>query len=210
MSKNYAIIIQFVLPLTPFYRSGARRRDVYKRDAFVTTWRFHNRAWQPERRDRLPETSGKLWIHRGALTNQRCSLATGCGIKRKRSWLISITKTKLGSLSSIDVYMLMLGSLCIYEYHTDIDEIITKLLCCYVVMVCGHILYFHDSNSVLFFYRVLSATLLLHRRRLNTFYQAESQLYLFINYSFKGINNRGHQKSEIIRSPNAMGLLPDT
>ena len=29
---------------------------------------------------RLPETSGTLWIHRGALTNQRCSLATGCGI----------------------------------------------------------------------------------------------------------------------------------
>ena len=80
MSKNYAIIIQFVLPLTPFYRSGARRSDVYKRDAFVTSWRFHNRAWQPERHDRLPETSGKLWIHRGALTNQRCSLATGCGI----------------------------------------------------------------------------------------------------------------------------------
>ena len=42
-------------------------------------------------------------------------------LKRKRSWLISITKTKLGSLSSIDVYMLTLGSLCIYEYHTDID-----------------------------------------------------------------------------------------
>ena len=37
------------------------------------------------------------------------------------SRLISVTKTKLGSLSSIDVYMLPLGSLCIYEYHTDID-----------------------------------------------------------------------------------------
>ena len=80
MSKNYSIIIQFVLPLTPFYRSGARRSDVYKRDAFVMSWRFHKRAWQPECLDRLPETSGTLWIHRGALTNQRCSLATGFGI----------------------------------------------------------------------------------------------------------------------------------
>ena len=77
MSKNYAIIIQFVLPLTKFYRSGAQRNNVYKRDA----WRSHNRAWQPRRHDRLSETSGTLWIHRGALTNQRCSLATGCGIK---------------------------------------------------------------------------------------------------------------------------------
>ena len=81
MSKNYAIIIHFVLPLTTFYRSGAHRSDVYKWDAFVTSWRFYNRAWQPQRHDRLPETSGTLWIHRGALTNQRCSLATGCGIK---------------------------------------------------------------------------------------------------------------------------------
>ena len=80
MSKNYAIIIHFMLPLTTFYRSGAHRSDVYKRDAFVTSWRFYNRAWQPQRHDRLPETSGTLWIHRGALTNQRCSLATGCGI----------------------------------------------------------------------------------------------------------------------------------
>ena len=80
MSKNYAIIIQFVLPLTTFNRPQVQRRDVYKRDAIVTSWRFHNRAWQPRRHDRLPETSGTLWIHRGALTNQRCSLATGCGI----------------------------------------------------------------------------------------------------------------------------------
>ena len=70
-----------MLPLTTFYRSGAHRSDVYKWDAFVTSWRFYNRAWQPQRHDRLPETSGTLWIHRGALTNQRCSLATGCGIK---------------------------------------------------------------------------------------------------------------------------------
>ena len=63
-----------------FYRSGAQKSNVYKRDAFVTSWRFHNRAWQPQRDDRLSETSGTLWIHRGALTNQRCSLATGCGI----------------------------------------------------------------------------------------------------------------------------------
>ena len=81
MSKNYAIIIHFMLPLTTFYRSRAHRSDVYKWDAFVTSWRFYNRAWQPQRHDRLPETSGTLWIHRGALTNQRCSLATGCGIQ---------------------------------------------------------------------------------------------------------------------------------
>ena len=57
----------------------------------MTLWRFHNRAWQPERRDRLPETSGTLWIHRGALTNQRCSLATGCGIT---AWIPSeVTRT---------------------------------------------------------------------------------------------------------------------
>ena len=83
MSKYYAIIIQFVLPLTTLYRSGAQKSNVYKRDAFVTSWRFHNRAWQPRRHDRLPETSGTRWIHRGALTNQRCSLATGCGINNQ-------------------------------------------------------------------------------------------------------------------------------
>ena len=80
MGKNYAVIIQFVLPLTTFYRPRAQRSDVYKQDSFVTPWRFHNRAWQLRRHDRLPETSGTLWIHRGALTNQRCSLATRCGI----------------------------------------------------------------------------------------------------------------------------------
>ena len=84
MSENYAIIIHFMLPLTTFYRSGAHRSDVYKWDAFVTSWRFYNHAWQPQRHDRLPETSGTLWIHRRALTNQRCSLATGCGIIRQR------------------------------------------------------------------------------------------------------------------------------
>ena len=83
MIKNYDVIIQFVLPLTTFYRPRAQRSDVYKRDAFVTSWRFHNRAWQLRRYDRLPETSGTLWIHRGVLTNQRCSLATGCGITWK-------------------------------------------------------------------------------------------------------------------------------
>ena len=46
----------------------------------MTSWRSHNRAWQPRRHDRLSETSGTPWSHRGALTNQRCSLATGCGI----------------------------------------------------------------------------------------------------------------------------------
>ena len=44
MSKNYVIRIQFVFPLTTFCRSGAQRSDVYKRDVFVTSWRFHNRA----------------------------------------------------------------------------------------------------------------------------------------------------------------------
>ena len=104
MSKNYAIIIQFVLPLTPFYRSGARRRDVYKRDAFVTTWRFHNRAWQPERRDRLPETSGTLWIHRGALTNQRCSLATGCGISEGNPPVTGGFSSQRSLTQSFDVF----------------------------------------------------------------------------------------------------------
>ena len=84
MSENYTIIIQFVLPLTTFYQSGAQRSNVYKRNASVTSWRFHIRAWQPQRHDRMPETSRTLWIHRGALTNQRCSLATGCGIKYRR------------------------------------------------------------------------------------------------------------------------------
>ena len=68
-----------------FNRSGAQKSNVYKRNAFVISWRFHNRVWQPQRHDRLPETSGTLWIHRGALTNQRCSLATGCGITPKAS-----------------------------------------------------------------------------------------------------------------------------
>ena len=83
-----------MLPLTTFYRSGAHRIDVYKWDAFVTSWRFYNRAWQPQRHDRLPETSGTLWIHRGALTNQRCSLATGCGIKYQiQIWQVSLQLT---------------------------------------------------------------------------------------------------------------------
>ena len=80
MSKNHAIIIRCVLPLTTFYRSGAQKGNVYKRHVAVTSWRFHNRAWQPQRHDRLPETPGTLWIPRGALTNQRCSLVTRCGI----------------------------------------------------------------------------------------------------------------------------------
>ena len=80
MSKNYAIIIQCVLPLTTFCRLGAQRSDVYKQDLFVMSWRFHNRAWQQQSHKCLPETSGTLWIHLGALSNQRCSLATGCGI----------------------------------------------------------------------------------------------------------------------------------
>ena len=107
MSKNYAIIIQFVLPLTTLCRSWAQKNNVYKQDAFVTSWRFHNRAWQPQRHDRLPETSGTLWIHRGALTNQRCSLATGCGIT-----------TVIQILREI--------SFC---YHTNSIELITTKLC---------------------------------------------------------------------------------
>ena len=106
MSKNYAIIIQFVAPLTTFCWTGAQRSDVYKRDVFVTSWRFHNRAWQPQRHDRLRETSGTLWIHRGALTNQRCSLATGCGI-------ITRSTTRFRDISSAilnDVIWLKRGS----------------------------------------------------------------------------------------------------
>ena len=80
MSKRYVIIIQFVFPLAMFYWSGAQRSDVYKRDVFVTSLRIHNHAWQPQHYNHLSETSRILWIHRRALTNQRCSLATGCGI----------------------------------------------------------------------------------------------------------------------------------
>ena len=70
-----------VLGISALYlRISALRLPTVKWDAFVTSWRFYNRAWQPQRHDRLPETSGTLWIHWGALTNQRCSLATGCGI----------------------------------------------------------------------------------------------------------------------------------
>ena len=108
-AKNYAIITHFMLPLTTFYWSGAHRSDVYKWDAFVTSWRFYNRAWQPQRHDRLPETSGTLWIHQGALTNQRCSLATGCGIIQKsqgcsggNNWVIACLCTSLNSDVRID------------------------------------------------------------------------------------------------------------
>ena len=72
-----------MLPLTTFYRPRAQKSNVYKRDVFVTSWRFHNPAWQPQRHDRLSETSGTLWIHRAALANQRWSLATGCGISHQ-------------------------------------------------------------------------------------------------------------------------------
>ena len=88
-----------MLPLTTFYRSGAPRNDVYKWDAFVTSWRFYNRAWQPQRHDRPPETSGTLWIHRGALTNQRCSLATGCGINTEQKQNLVSLLSNISSLS---------------------------------------------------------------------------------------------------------------
>ena len=58
MSKNCAIIILFVVPLTTFYWSRAQRSEVYKRDVFVTSWRFHNRAWQPQRHNRLSRHPG--------------------------------------------------------------------------------------------------------------------------------------------------------
>ena len=114
MSKNYAIIIHFMLPLTTFYRSGAHRSDVYKWDAFVTSWRFYNRAWQPQRHDRLSETSGTLWIHRGALTNQRCSLATGCGIKQ-------------GSLP--DALSLYAITIALHHFGNDINSSARRQLC---------------------------------------------------------------------------------
>ena len=116
MSKNNAIIIQFVLPLTPFYRSGARRSDVYKRDAFVTSWRFHNRAWQPERHDHLSETSRTLWIHRGALTNQRCSLATGCGI----TWQISMADCIDFPIRNVCAMLKQTSKECIIAYFPQI------------------------------------------------------------------------------------------
>ena len=54
MSRNYTMmIIQFVLPLMTFYRSGALRSNVYKRDIYVTSWRFHNCAWQPQHHGHL-------------------------------------------------------------------------------------------------------------------------------------------------------------
>ena len=83
MSQNYSIIIhvQSEPLLTMFYWSGWKRSDVYKRDLFVTSWSLHNHPWQLQCHDRLCETSGTLWIHGGALTNQRCSSATRRGIK---------------------------------------------------------------------------------------------------------------------------------
>ena len=117
MSKNYVIIIQFVLPLTTFYRSGAQRNNVYKRDAFVTLWRSHNRAWQPQRHDRLSETSGTLWIPQGALTNQRCSLATGCGIIH---WNLRIVI--MATLSSLVALQVVVVTTC----HATTDKLTTK------------------------------------------------------------------------------------
>ena len=90
MSKNYAIIIQFVLPLTTFYRSGAQKSNVYKREAFVTSWRFHNRAWQPQRHDRLPETSGTHIV--GSRAAERL-----CCVMLPRFWLFWTTFTILNS-----------------------------------------------------------------------------------------------------------------
>ena len=78
----------------------------------MTSWWFYNRAWQPQRHDRLPETSGTLWIHRGALTNQRCSLATGCGINSATSnWTATLRRsvvyeiTTETGISHSDVYL---------------------------------------------------------------------------------------------------------
>ena len=47
---------------------------------FVMLWRLDNCAWQPQHHDRLSKISGALRIHKGALTNHWCSLATSCGI----------------------------------------------------------------------------------------------------------------------------------
>ena len=128
MSKNYAIIIQFVLPLTPFYRSGARRSDVYKRDAFVRSWRFHNRAWQPERRDRLPETSGTLWIHRGALTNQRCSLATGCGINIEMV-LVFYVAADVSPIIAASVFVILTLETGIYIIRCNVLTFVSMYAC---------------------------------------------------------------------------------
>ena len=40
-------------------------------------------------RTACPETSRALWIHPGALTNQRCSLAIGCVINSDTIWVTS-------------------------------------------------------------------------------------------------------------------------
>ena len=143
MSKNHAIIIQFVLPLTTFYRSGAQKSNVYKREAFVTSWRFHNRAWQPQRHNRLPETYGTLWIHRGALTNQRCSLAIGCGIMSFSFLLFKwIFANKLGQ--NCDLF---LGEwpFSLKRFYCDTIEMVNKhtrgtLRCVWIMTPRGHIL----------------------------------------------------------------------
>ena len=93
-------------------------------DVFVTLWRFHNRAWQPQRQDRLPKTSGALWIPRGALTNQRCSLATECGIMeirlgRTSTQPIWIHITHDSYISSSELY---LGNIYIIFYFPKIME----------------------------------------------------------------------------------------
>ena len=58
-----------------------QRSNIYKRDLCVTSLRFHNRAWELQRQESLSETSGILLTHRGTLSNQGSSLATGYGIK---------------------------------------------------------------------------------------------------------------------------------
>ena len=118
MSKTYVIIIHSVPPLTTFYRSGVQRSDVYKWDAFVTAWGFYNRRWQPQRRDCLPETSGTLWIHRGTLTNQRCSLATGCGIKRETtlySLFTTLTNNEIGVAAQYNCTVLRSWHILVYR-----------------------------------------------------------------------------------------------
>ena len=87
MSKNYTIVIQFVFPLAMFYQSGAQNSAAYEQEVSVTSWRFHNQAWQPQCHDRLSETAETLWIHKGALPNQQWSLAMGCGINNDHVYL---------------------------------------------------------------------------------------------------------------------------
>ena len=77
----------------------------------------------------LGNRKGILWIHRGALTNQRCSLATGCGINnlctcpmavyhidhRIWGWCSSCLPTETDSI--VCRYRALLTAVCVAVKH---------------------------------------------------------------------------------------------